>query len=146
VRAEIQPRVLLDKKREAQVARMTEALRSAGGNLGRLATALGTPVQNALNVIMDLPQVEGIGPAPAVVGAAFGTPVGRLSAALETEAAAVVIQPRAVRGSDLTALTPAERADLRRQLLEAKRAALRQAWMDALRDAADIEDLRDELI
>ena len=146
VRAEIQPRVMLAKKREAQVARMQQALRSAGGDLARLATAVGGTVQSAANVIMDLPQVEGIGPAPAVVGAAFGTPVGRLSGVLEAEAAAVVVRPRAIRGNDLAALTPAERTAIRQQLLQAKRNALRQAWMDGLRDAADIEDMRDELI
>ncbi len=146
VRAEIQPRVVLEKKREAQVARMQQALRAAGNDLARLAAAVGGSVQSATNVIMDLPQVEGIGPAPAVVGAAFGTPVGRISGVLETDAAAVVIRPRAVRGNDLTAMTPAERTAIRQQLLQAKRNALRQAWMDALRDAAEIEDMRDELI
>jgi hypothetical protein len=65
---------------------------------------------------------------------------------LETEAAAVVIVPRNVRGNDLSALTAQERASLRQQLLEAKRTALRRAWMESLRDAAEVEDLRDELL
>jgi peptidylprolyl isomerase/peptidyl-prolyl cis-trans isomerase D len=146
VREEIRPRVILQKKREAQVARMQEALRGAGGDLARLATNLRGTVQSATNLTMDLPQVEGIGPAPAVTGAAFGTPTGRLSGVLETDAAAVVIRPREVRGGDLAGLTPQERTTIRTQLLEAKRAALRTAWMDGLRDAAEIEDLRDELL
>jgi len=146
VQAEIQPRVVLQKKREAQVARMAEALRGAGGDLARLAAATGGTVQTATQIITDLPQVEGIGPAPAVVGASFGTPAGRLSPVLETDAAAVVIRPTAVTGGDLSAITPTERTDIRQQLLQSKRTALSRAWMESLRDQAEIEDLRDEMI
>jgi peptidylprolyl isomerase/peptidyl-prolyl cis-trans isomerase D len=145
VRAEIEPRVRLEKARAAQTQRLQQALTRANGDLSALAQALGTTVQRAEGLSMDLPQVTGLGPAPALVGAAFGTPPNRLSQVVEGEAAAAVVRPVAVTGGDLAGLTAQERATIRQQLLQRKRAQIRQAWMESLRDQAEVEDLRDEL-
>jgi peptidyl-prolyl cis-trans isomerase D len=146
VREEVEPQVRLEKKREAQVARMEQALARANGDLAALAQALGTQVQRAEGLTMDLPQVAGLGRAPALVGAAFGTPAGRLSGAVEGDAAVAAVRPATVTGGDLAALTAQERATIRQTLLQRKRAQIRQAWMESLRDQADVEDLRDELV
>ncbi len=145
VKAEIEPRVRLEQQREAQAARMRTALQQAGGDLTRLSRALGTAVARASEIQEGNPVIEGIGPAPQLVGAAFGTPTGRTSGVIEGETAAYVVRPVSVVGGDLSGLTAADRTTIREQLLQRKRGMLRQTWMQALRDAADIEDHRDDM-
>jgi peptidyl-prolyl cis-trans isomerase D len=85
------------------------------------------------------------GQANAAVGAAFGTPIGRVSEVVESPAGLFIVRP--------TARTEADR-----QLFDAQKEQLRNAavfqlqqqqvarWMQALRAEADIEDNRDEVL
>ncbi len=146
IRAELEPRVRLEKKREIAADRLRAALGRAGGDLGRLAQVVGSDVGRAEGLGQDVPVVQGLGRAPALVGTAFGLRQGRLSGVVEGEAAAFVVRTVGIAGGDLSALTPEARDGLRQQLLERKRAAVRESWQEALREEAEIEDFRDEML
>jgi peptidyl-prolyl cis-trans isomerase D len=145
VRAEIEPRVLLEKKEEATLARLREAL-AAGGNLNAVAARVGATVVPLEGLSLANPLVPGVGREPALVGAVFGLEPGAVSGPVAGESVAFVVAPTAFTGGDLSGLTDEERQRTREQILQRKRREVLQAWMQSLREDAEIEDLRDEML
>lgn len=146
VQEEIEPRVLLEKKRIRQIENLQEALTNAGGNLNNLASAIGQNIQTTENLAMNQPLVQGIGREPAFVGTAFGLNAGQVSGVVEGEAAAFVLRPTSFNDTEMPELTAELREQIRTQLLNRKRQQVRQQWLQNLRDSAEIEDFRDILL
>ena len=146
VKEEIEPRVLLEKKKEVQLARLREAIQSSGGDLSAVATAVGQSVQTLENAALNAPVIPGVGREPRVVGTAFGLQPGATSGAVAGNGAAFVIRTTAFTGGDLAEFTDEAREQIRTQLLNRKRQQVLRQWLQNLRDSADIEDFRDRLL
>lgn len=138
VRAEIEPRVRLQKKRAVVAQRMEEAL--VQGNLDDLAETLGTTVRAASDVTFDTATAEGLGREPAFAGTVFGLDEGQASHVVEGANAAFVVEVVAL--NEPAPITDSERDALRAELLEQRRNEVTSEWITSLREKADIEDNR----
>ncbi|CAN5601412.1 peptidyl-prolyl cis-trans isomerase [soil metagenome] len=146
VRQEIEPRVLLQKKREHQAARMREALQQAGGDLNRLAATLGVNVQSAEDVRFTSPVVSGIGREPRFTGTALGLPANRTSGVVEGDNLAFVIRVTTASRPDPASFTQEQRDAVREQIINRRRQAAIESWIERLRENATITDNRAVLL
>ena len=146
VREQIEPRVRLEKKREVQAGRLRQAYQRAGGNLSAVAASVGQQVQAAPGLTMLNPAVPNVGAEPRFVGTAFGLDVNETSRVVEGEGVVFVVRTTAITGGDPAQVPAAERTALREQLLAQKRQQVLEAWMQALRENAEVEDFRDDLL
>ncbi|MEM1055975.1 MAG: peptidyl-prolyl cis-trans isomerase [Bacteroidota bacterium] len=146
VRTQIEAEVLTAKKRALQADRLREALAANGGSLDALATAAGSSVQDASALSLSSPTVSGFGREPSLVGAAFGLKPGQRSGVIEGENAVFVVQTTALQGGLPGEMDDATRDQIASQLLQRKRQQVQQAWLQALREEADIDDFRADLL
>jgi len=138
VREEIRPRVLLEKKKEVQVARMRRALQQHG--FDGLAEALGTTVQTVTQLSYNQTLIPGLGREPRFVGTVFGLQEGETSGVVEGENAAFVVQ--LAKLYEPPPLGEQMREQIRQQLLNQRRQQVLTQWLAALREQADIKDYR----
>jgi len=138
VREEIRPRVLLEKKKEVQVARMRRALQQHG--FDGLAEALGTTVQTVTQLSYNQTLIPGLGREPRFVGTVFGLQEGTTSGVVEGENAAFVVQ--LTKLYEPPPLGEQMREQIRQQLLNQRRQQVLTQWLAALREQADIKDYR----
>lgn len=143
VRDQVEAIVLTEKKKAVQVERMREALAGAS-SMSAIAAQAGVPLQTVEAVTMNNPTLQGFGQEPRAVGAIFGISTDRRSGVIEGQNAAFVVRPTSFLEPD--ALTDEGRTQLREQLLGRKRQRLIQQWTESLRDAADIEDFRNDVL
>lgn len=140
VRAEIEPRVRLEKKRELQVARLRDALARHG--FDGLPAALGQPLQTAEDVQYQNTLIPGLGREPAFVGTAMGLREGQTSRVVAGENVAFVLRVTRLEEPDPAQMTASQRQSLRETLLNRKRRQVIEQWMEDLRARADIQDHR----
>ena len=140
VRAEIEPRVLREKKQAIQMAKLEEAL--ASGGFAQLASTVGSPVRTTQPVKMTQLVVPGLGREPAFVGTLMGLAQGETSKPLAGENAAFVIKSTNVTTADPTAMTSQQRTQIREELMAQRRQRVQNQWLQKLRDTAEIEDHR----
>ncbi len=138
VRAEIRPRVLLEKKKEVQVARLRRALQQHG--FEGLAEALGTTVRTVTQLSYNQTLIPGLGREPRFVGTVFGLQEGETSGVVEGENASFVVQ--LTKLYEPPPLGEQMREQIRQQLLNQRRQQVLTQWLAALREQADIKDYR----
>jgi peptidylprolyl isomerase/peptidyl-prolyl cis-trans isomerase D len=138
VKAEIRPRVELQKKKEIQLRRMRQALSEA--DFQDLPEVLNTELRSQSNVTFSTESVPGIGRDPAFAGTVFGLDEGETSSVIEGNNAAFVVRVTTLTEPD--ALTDAERQQIRQVLLQQRRRQISSQWIAALREDAQIEDNR----
>lgn len=146
VRDQVEAAVLTEKKREVQSRRLTEALATAGGDLARLAPAVGSAVQTVEAATLANPTLIGFGREPRAVGALFGLQPGQRSGVVEGDAAVFVVETTGLRGATDAELTAERRTELRNQIAAQRRQQLVQQWLRGLRDQAEVEDFRNDLL
>lgn len=144
VRDQVETAVLLEKKEAVQVERLRQA--AARGALPAIASAAGTQVRTVSGLSLADPAVEGFGTEPRAVGAAFGLRPGQQSGVIPGDQAAFVVRTTSLVGGADAELTDARRQQLRQQLLQQKRQRMLQAWLEGLRDEAEVEDIRNDLL
>lgn len=140
VRAEIEPRVRLEKKRDIQVEKLREAL--ATNDFAQLPGAVDASINTTQQLRMTQPVVQGLGREPKFVGTLLGLDEGETSGAVAGENAAFVIQATQVSPADPSAMTAQQRQQIRNELLNQRRQRVQQQWIERLREEADIEDNR----
>lgn len=142
---EVRRQLIVDRKLEQARAIGQEIVAEVRGGrtLEEAAAARGLTIETT-GPITRIGVNPAFGQANAVVGAAFGTPVGEVSDVVGTPGGLYIVRPT-------------ERTEADRTEFEASRDALRQAmlytvqqdvlarWMDDLRRAATIVDRRDDL-
>lgn len=144
VRSQVESAVLLEKKKAVQTARLREAL--AAGSIAGIASAAGTDVERASDLSLVNPVVPRFGREPRAVGAAFGLRPGQRSGVIGGDQAAFVVRTASLVGGTEGELTPEAREQLRQQLLQQKRQRVLQAWLEGLRNEAEVEDFRDDIL
>ncbi|MEM0961503.1 MAG: peptidyl-prolyl cis-trans isomerase [Bacteroidota bacterium] len=145
VEQQVRSAVMLDRKREIQTSALVEAA-NGGTALSAVASAVGSDVQTADGLSMEQSSLPGYGVEPRAVGAAFGLQTGQQSGVIEGEQAAFVLRTTALVGGTEAELTAGARDTLREQLLQRKRQRVLQAWLAGLRDEAEVEDYRADLL
>lgn len=140
VRAEVEPRVRLEKKKEVQVAKLREALDANG--FDGLAAATGATRSTTPNLSYNNPTVAGLGREPAFIGTAFGLEPGETSGPVAGNNAAFVLRVTDKTMPDPARMTGDERMQLRIELLNRERQRVANEWIEQLHDAAEIEDNR----
>ncbi|HET6567146.1 MAG TPA: peptidyl-prolyl cis-trans isomerase [Rhodothermales bacterium] len=138
VKAELEPRVKLEKKKEIQVRRLENAIKQ--GNLDAGAEAVGQPVQTASNVGFSNPVIPGLGREPEFVGTTLGLEKGETSGVIDGENAAYVIKVTEIR--EPAPPSDAVKEQLKQQMLQERRSTLLNQWLTSLKDQADIQDFR----
>ena len=144
VRDQIESAVLLEKKEAVQTAKLRGAL--GAGSLAGVARAAGADVERAADLSLANPVVPRFGREPRAVGAAFGLRPGQRSGVIPGDQAAFVVRTASLVGGTDAELTPAVRAELRERLLQQKRQRVLQAWLEGLRQEAEVEDYRNDLL
>lgn len=138
VKAELEPRVRIEKKSEIQRNRLERALHQGG--FEGLAERVGQQTQTASNVGFSNPIIAGLGREPKFAGTALGLSEGQVSGVVKGDNAAYVIKTTNVR--EPAPMSAEVSSQIRQQLLNARRAAIMQQWLSSLREDADIDDYR----
>lgn len=138
VKAELEPRVRIEKKSEIQRNRLERALHQ--GDFEGLAERVGQQTQTASNVGFSNPIIAGLGREPKFAGTALGLSEGQVSGVVKGDNAAYVIKTTNVR--EPAPMSAEVSSQIRQQLLNARRAAIMQQWLSSLREDADIDDYR----
>jgi peptidyl-prolyl cis-trans isomerase D len=145
-RGAIEATLLFDRKMERGRAQAQDvAERARGGqSLGNVAADLGLEMRTAGPFTRD-DFVPGVGRQNAVIGAAFGLPVGRVSGVVTTPTNHFVLE--------VVGRLPADSTQWRAQLPQQRTAAAAavqqqrlQEWIEALRASARIVDRREEVL
>lgn len=142
VRAELEPRAYIEKKKNLLTDRIRRAYEQVG--FEGLPGALGTEVQMASGVSYRTTIVAGLGNAPKFVGTVMGLDQGQISPVVAGESAVFVA--RVTNVDEPPAITETQRQQIRQRLLQTQRAQVRSAWLQSLRDKAKIEDNRARLL
>jgi peptidylprolyl isomerase/peptidyl-prolyl cis-trans isomerase D len=141
VRAEIEPRARLERKKELQVERLRDAVESAD-NLSDVASELETIVRTANNVAQNNTLVPTLGREPRFVGAALGMQEGGRSPVIEGENSAYVLTVSRVYEVDPESMSDVASQRIRRELTNRKRQQVTSGWLAELRRNADVTDFR----
>ena len=137
VRAELEPRVYIDKKRELLAGRLQGALERAG--FDGLPQAFGTEMQTT-SVRYDQNVVPELGSEPTFVGTALGLEEGKVSRVIGGNNAVFVLRASTVH--EPAPITEIQRQSIRQQLLQQRQSRIQSEWLTSLREEAAIEDYR----
>lgn len=140
VKAEIRPQVELEMKKEIQLRRMERAREN--NSFEELPTVLGTQLRSQSDIRFSTETIPGIGEDPSFVGTVFGLNEGETSRVVEGENAAYVLRVTSLQ--EPPPLTQYEREQIRQKLLKQRRQEVSSEWIAALKEDAEIEDMRQQ--
>lgn len=138
--------IVTNQKRQQQVIDNVNELVAQNEDLQGVADAAGKELQAAESLAMNATNIEGAGREPKVVGSIFGLQEGEQSGAIEGTAAVFVVRVDKLTKADAENLTPAIEQQIRRQLQQQKNQSFMNTWIDQLKEEADIEDNRAQLL
>ena len=138
VRSQLEPRLRNELKADIQFERLRAAVNANG--FDGAAAAVGAPARTAVGIGFGNMVVPGIGRDPEFVGTATGLEAGEASEVMRGEAVAYVVRVTGV--NEASTLDPSEVETIRQRLLTQRRNQVRQQWIAALRESADITDNR----
>ncbi len=140
VRAELEPRVILDKKKQMQVQKL-QSLLDQGTDFDGLAEAAGVTNRVASGVTFNNTLVPTLGREPNFVGTVLGMEEGEVTGVLEGASSAYVVRMTRLYEPDMNQFEAAK-ANLEQQLLNQKRQQMRTQWLAELREKSDVIDNR----
>jgi peptidylprolyl isomerase/peptidyl-prolyl cis-trans isomerase D len=140
VKAQIRPRVELQKKKAVQTRRMRQAL--ASGTFEQLPQTLGTEMRSESEVTFTTETVPGVGRDPAFAGTVFGLEDGETSGVVGGENAAFIV--RVTSRTTPPELTPQQAQQIRQKLQKQRQQQVSQQWIAALKEDATIKDQRQQ--
>jgi len=143
VSSQVESAVMLEKKKAIQAEALRNALAGAS-SMQALATAVGTSVDTVNDLTMTAGTIPGYGVEPRAVGAVFGLRPGQRSGVIEGDQAVFVVQTTSLTGGTDAEFTDEARQELQDQLRQQKRQRVLQAWLQGLRDDAEVEDYRND--
>jgi peptidyl-prolyl cis-trans isomerase D len=138
--------VVTNNKRKQQVVSNVEELIGQNNDLQGIAEAAGKDVMTVESLAKSAATIEGAGREPKVVGAIFGLDDGEQSSPIEGTSAAFVVRLDELFEADLDGLTSDVRQRIRQQLRQQKNQAFMNTWIEQLKEEADIEDNRAQLL
>ncbi|MCY3615188.1 MAG: peptidylprolyl isomerase [Bacteroidetes bacterium] len=142
VEPQVRQLALLQKKRDYQVARLQDAYES-GGYEG-LADALGVTPQIASGVSFQSPIISGLGRDYHFVGIVLGLEAEEDSGVIEGENGTYVARVTDV--FEPVEISDDELNNLKSDLSREQQTAILRDWISSLRESANIEDLRTDLL
>jgi peptidyl-prolyl cis-trans isomerase D len=142
---QIREQLILEKKRAAarQAGQQIVAEVRRGATLQQAAARRGLTVGTVGPFSRNEPNTV-FGQASAATGAAFGTPVGRVSDVVETPAGLFIVRPTAHTPADRRAFE-AEKEQLRSIVTMRVQQEQLARWMDSVRERSKIKDNRDRV-
>lgn len=138
VRAEVEARAALQRKREIVTERLEQAYENGG--FEGLAERVGERMRTQAGISFNNMQVSGLGRDPIFAGTVLGLNEGAVSGVVQGENGAFVA--RVTNVNEPGPITDAQRQQIRQQLLTQRRGQIQRQWMESLRTEADIEDNR----
>ncbi|MDZ7659974.1 SurA N-terminal domain-containing protein [Fodinibius sp.] len=138
--------VVTNNKRKQQVLANVKELIGQNSDLESIAKATGKEVMTVESLTKSAATIEGAGREPKVVGAIFGLDEGEQSPPVEGTSAAFVVRLDKLYEADLDNLTADVRQRIRQQLRQQKSQTFMNTWIEQLREEADIEDNRAQLL
>lgn len=145
VKAEVRERVVREKKVQQLVPRARQLAQTArGSTLEAAATAQGLPVQQT-PLFARSSLVPGLGQFSEAVGAAFGVPEGQISAPVVSRDGVYVLRVDQRLAADKGRWL-AQRAQQRQQVTQQLRQSRVREYLADLREGAEVEDRRKEVI
>ncbi|SMO34126.1 SurA N-terminal domain-containing protein [Fodinibius sediminis] len=145
VKEQIRTTVTNEKRKEMTAARVQELL-DQNSDLAALAEATGKQVGSAQSVSKNATTLPGAGREPSVVGAVFGLEQGEQSGPVKGTSAVFVVRVVNLDRADVSNMTQAQRSEIRQQLRQSKGAAFLNTWVEELREEAEIEDNRSDVL
>jgi len=145
VRSQVENSVQNEKRREIMLDRVMQYTNDSTG-LEQIADASEREVQVAENVRYGGNTISGAGREVKVIGYLFGMEEGELSAPVEGSNAVFVIRLVEKSMADPSAMTEADRNQIRTQLEQQKFQNFNQVFLERLKEEADITDNRSALI
>ncbi len=142
VEEQVRQLAILDKKREYQINRLQSAYDSGG--FDGLADMLGFTPQIASDLSFNNPIISGLGRDLQFIGAVLGLDPGKDSGVLIGDNGAYVIRTTSV--IDPPEISDDELEDLLADLSREQQSLVLRSWINSLRESADIEDLRTDLL
>ena len=142
VEAQVRGRALLGKKMEYQQRRMARAYDEGG--FDNLAGALGEASRTATDLSFSDPLAPGLGRDLIFAGTVLGLEEGQESGVINGKSGVFVA--RVIQQEEPSLVPESERERLRGELSSEKERFLRREWIAALREAANIEDLRTDFL
>ena len=138
VKAQIEPRLKLEKKKEIQRRRMEQALSSS--EFDGLASALSLPERTVTGVTYNTRSVADLGNDPIFKGTVFSMEDGQTSPVVEGRNGVFVVHITKVE--EPSPITEAQKTQLETQLLSELRNKTTSEWLASLREEADVKDNR----
>jgi peptidyl-prolyl cis-trans isomerase D len=145
VRSQVENSVQNEKRREIMLDRVMQYTNDSTG-LEQIADASEREVQVAENVRYGGNTISGAGREVKVIGYIFGMEEGEVSAPVEGSNAVFVIRLVEKSMADPSAMTEADRNQIRTQLEQQKFQNFNQVFLERLKEEADITDNRSALI
>jgi len=145
VRSQVENSVQNEKRREIMLDRVMQYTNDSTG-LEQIADASEREVQVAENVRYGGNTISGAGREVKVIGYLFGMEEGELSVPVEGSNAVFVIRLVEKSMADPSAMTEADRNQIRTQLEQQKFQNFNQVFLERLKEEADITDNRSALI
>ncbi|NGP88646.1 SurA N-terminal domain-containing protein [Fodinibius halophilus] len=135
-----------NKKRKQAMLDRADKLASENENMQALAEAASKELATAQSITQNAATIPGAGREPKVIGSIFGLDTGDRSTAIEGRSAAFIVKVNELREADVANLTATTKQQIRRQLQQKKSSAFMSTWIEELKEEADIEDNRDQLL
>lgn len=145
VQQQISNTLFIQKRQEAAVEQMNSLLQN-NNDLESLASAIGSQVQTADSLAMSDRTIPGAGREPKVVGAIFGLSEGAISSPIKGTNAVFVAQVANRSEADPANMTEEIAQQIHQELQKQKSSTFGQVWLAQLREAANIEDYRNQVL